>query len=298
MIDRSFGNFAQALRSPDLRLGDVRTRILRATPPLEHRIESPDRSIFIYALNGRFSLEIEGAGRGAIMVTKGSAAGIEDGRAHVWRAPSAAAAGIAPGEELLLFISSIPRRMGVLQQLPDGLILIPADAQPFATILRHSVATHVCELDNPMPDGGDAVIRRCAEICMIQFVRYARFKAAEQPHVPAGLAHDEHLLRAWGAFFAEPRRRWTLQTLANAAGLGRTVFATRFRKVFGAPVLQTLTALRLEQAEAMLRETRAPLIEIAFTVGYASEAAFVRAFHRQYGQPPGRFRAAQAANVK
>jgi len=121
LIDRSFGNFAQALRSPNLRRGDIRTHILRATPRLEHQIESPDRSIFLYALDGRFSLEIQGAGCGAIMVTEDSAAGIEDGRAHVWRAPSAAAAGIAPGEELLLFISSSMRTSGLWPLLRSSL---------------------------------------------------------------------------------------------------------------------------------------------------------------------------------
>ena len=56
------------------------------------------------------------------------------------------------------------------------------------------------------------------------------------------------------------------------------------------PPLTAITDLRLGQAEALLREAQMPLIEIAFTVGYNSEAAFIRAFQRKYSMPPGRYR--------
>ena len=287
MIDRSFGDFGRILRTPDLRIRQVQARIHTAQPPFEHRIEDPSRGVFVYALRGDFTLEVEGSSRPSLSAPQGTAVGFESGRAHRWRTVVASVPDGGPAE---LFVSSIPRRMGVLQSLEDGFIVVPPDADPFARIIRHAVGIHVCEHLNPSGDGDAAITGRCAEIVLIQFVRFARQKMAAQPDVPAGLVHDEYLLRAWSAFFADPRRRWTVQALADAAGLGRTSFALRFHRVFGTPPLQTLTTLRLEQAEAMLRNTQAPLIEIAFTVGYNSEAAFVRAFHRTYGVPPGRFR--------
>lgn len=286
LIDRPFGDFGQMLRAPDLRLGDVRTIILKQRTPFEHRVEDSTRGVFAFALKGDFTLEIEGSSRPIIPAPEGTSAGFEGGRAHLWRSDPRA----KPGEEVELFVSSIPRRMGVLQQLEDGLILVPPDAEPFASIIRHSVDLHVCEHLYRTEEDDDAIIRRCAEIVLIEFVRFTRSRIVAQPDAPAGLTHDEYLLRAWAAYFADPKRRWTVQALADAAGLGRTSFAERFHRVFGAPPLQTLTALRLEQAETMLRHSQAPLIEIAFTVGYNSEAAFVRAFHRTYGVPPGRFR--------
>jgi len=80
-----------------------------------------------------------------------------------------------------------------------------------------------------------------------------------------------------------------VKALAEAAGLGRTAFSERFRNAVGVPPLTALTDLRLDQALNLLRG-KTPLIEIAFTVGYNSEAAFVRAFHRKYGVSPGRYR--------
>ena len=274
------------LRTPDLRLGDIRTLVLRGATPFDYRVNLPDRGVFVYALKGDFEVEIEQSGRGWISAPEGTAAGFERGSASRWRAVRAGDDG-----EVALFTSSIPQRMGVLQQLEDGVIIVPPDAEPSATILRLATELHAHEAEHPAPGGGEEIVRRCAEIVLIQFVRFAQDRNAEQHDVPAGLSHDDALLRAWTAYFAEPQRRWTLQALADAAGLGRTVFAERFRKVFGKPPLQTLTEMRLEQAEYMLRSTRAPLIEIAFTIGYNSEAAFVRAFHRQFGMPPGRFRA-------
>lgn len=289
LIDRPFGDFGQLLRAPDLRLGDVRTMIVKGRHPFEHRLEDSTRGMFIYALKGDFTLEIEGSDRPLIAAPEGTSAGFEYGRPHRWRSdPPKDTTG--SNREVELFISSIPRKMGVLQSLEDGLIIVPPHALPFADIIRHSVHLHIADFLSPMADDDDAIRRRCAEIVLIEFVRYTRSRIVDQPNVPAGLAHDEYLLRAWSAYFADPKRRWTVQALADAAGLGRTTFAERFHRVFGAPPLQTLTSMRLEQAEDMLRHGQAPLIEIAFTVGYNSEAAFVRAFHRAYAVPPGRFR--------
>lgn len=292
MIDRSFGDFGRLLRAPDLRLGDVRSAILTGRAPFEHRIHDPSRGVFVYVLRGDFVLEIEGAARPLIAAPQGTATGFESGRAHRWRTRPAEGGSAGPAAEVALFVSSIPRRMSVLQRMEDGLIVVPPDAEPFASIIRHTVNVHVSEVEGRVDDD-DAIVRRCAEIVLIEFIRYTRASILAQPDVPPGLAHDEYLLRAWSAYFADPQRRWTVQALADAAGLGRTSFAERFHRVFGAPPLQTLTALRLEQAENMLRHSQAPLIEIAFTVGYNSEAAFVRAYHRAYGVTPGRFRLQQ-----
>ncbi len=281
LIDRSFGTYGQMLRTPDLRLADIRTRVLRGNSSLIHRVAEPDRGIFVFLRKGDFLLEVESGSRPPMLLQERSAAGIEDGRAHIWRSQS---------DDAELFVSSIPRRLGVLQQLTDGIVVVPPDREPFATVLRHCVEIHYHQVVNGMADPDDEIVRRCAEMCLIQFVRYVQSSIATQPDLPGGLAHDEHLLRAWSAYYAEPRRAWTVQALANAAGLSRTAFAVRFHKVFGTPPLQTITLLRLKQAEAMLLNSQAPLIEIAFTVGYNSEAAFVRAFHREYGVPPGKFR--------
>ena len=296
MIDRSSGDFGRILRSPDLRLGDIHTEIIRGPVPFTHLVEKQDRGMMVYLLKGNLQLDFLGSDHPPIMIKEGSAVGFESGRAHRWTADSLPASGLADQDEIELFISTIPRSMGVLQQLDNGMIILPPEVEPYATIFHHCVAIHMAEHANPARGQDESIIRRAAEICLMQFVRYAQARLIEQPNVPTGLAHDEYLLRAWNAFYADPQRRWTVRAWAQAAGLGRSAFSERFTRVFGAPPLQTLTRLKLQQAETMLKHSHAPLIEIAFTVGYNSEAAFVRAFHRLFAMPPGKYRAAHQAD--
>ena len=53
-----------------------------------------------------------------------------------------------------------------------------------------------------------------------------------------------------------------------------------------------LARWRLQQGARLLATTQHSVLEVAGRVGYESEAAFNRAFRREYGQPPGRFRRA------
>jgi AraC-like DNA-binding protein len=46
----------------------------------------------------------------------------------------------------------------------------------------------------------------------------------------------------------------------------------------------------LQLAARMLQTTREAVIQVASEVGYDSEAAFNRAFKREFGIPPGQFR--------
>jgi AraC-like DNA-binding protein len=56
-----------------------------------------------------------------------------------------------------------------------------------------------------------------------------------------------------------------------------------------------ITDWRLREAARRRRATDAPLAEVVAAVGYASPAAFARAFKRAHVAAPGRWRTAQAA---
>jgi AraC-like DNA-binding protein len=89
---------------------------------------------------------------------------------------------------------------------------------------------------------------------------------------------------------AEPRRDWTLDTLSAEVACSRATFARRFRELVGESPLVYLTRLRMDVAARLLRESDQPLAAVAERVGYASEFAFNRTFHRVRGVPPGRYR--------
>lgn len=275
MIDRSFTN----VTLPDVRVAEVATSLIVREGDFDETIEALERTMMFTAIKGDYRLETV---ERTFEVLEGTAVGFQIGRKHRWIGTRSA------DNSFCLFLGSISRRAAVLQGLADDVIIVPPDAEPTASILRNILAILLIELDRE--DQDNMIRRRCAEIIQGELIRFARTTGVASDAMAAGIAHDAKLLRAWSAYFADPRRRWTVAALAKEAGLSRTAFATRFTKLMGVPPLTALTDLRLEQAVAMLRESNAPLIEIAFTVGYASEAAFVRAFRRKYGIPPGQFR--------
>jgi AraC-like DNA-binding protein len=68
------------------------------------------------------------------------------------------------------------------------------------------------------------------------------------------------------------------------------VLAERFGSTVGIPPMQYLTRWRVVLAAHLLRGGEANLGRIAESVGYESEAAFSRAFKREFGVPPGAWR--------
>jgi AraC-like DNA-binding protein len=83
---------------------------------------------------------------------------------------------------------------------------------------------------------------------------------------------------------------WTVEQLAAETGVSRSVLAERFSRFLGEPPLTYLARWRLQLAARMLQTTREAVIQVASEVGYDSEAAFNRAFKREFGVPPGQFR--------
>ena len=82
----------------------------------------------------------------------------------------------------------------------------------------------------------------------------------------------------------------TIASLAKEAGVSRSVLAERFRHYLEEAPMAYLTRLRLQLGAEMLASTSYSVAQIAPEVGYDSEAAFNRAFRREFTVPRGRFR--------
>lgn len=102
--------------------------------------------------------------------------------------------------------------------------------------------------------------------------------------VLAGLA-DPRLAKALTALHEAPRRAWSLEDLADAAGMSRTRFAAHFRAVVGKTPMDYLTGWRMTLARQLLAKGK-PVKSVAAQVGYDSAAAFSRVFARVTGRPP------------
>ena len=138
--------------------------------------------------------------------------------------------------------------------------------------------------------GGEAVLAKLSEVLFVETLRaYIADLAPEQTGWLAG-ARDPEVSKALALMHRDPARPWTLADLAKGSGVSRSVLAERFRHYLNEPPMAYLTHWRLQLGAQMLASTSYSVAEVAAEVGYESEAAFNRAFKRQFEVPPAKFR--------
>jgi AraC-like DNA-binding protein len=138
--------------------------------------------------------------------------------------------------------------------------------------------------------GSATVIAKLSELLFVEAVsKYIANLPAERRGWLAGL-RDVQVGRALAFLHARPTEEWTAGSLARELGMSRSAFAERFASLVGQPPMQYLAMWRMHMAAQQLREGRGSVAQIAFGIGYDSEAAFSRAFKRQFGASPGAWR--------
>jgi AraC-like DNA-binding protein len=168
------------------------------------------------------------------------------------------------------------------QGLPE-LIVLPLAA--------HAMLAPVCDLligeAFSGAGGRDAALDRLFDYLLILIVRHVVASGSVTTGVLAGLA-DPHLAKALTAMHEAPKTRWTLDALAEIAGMSRTRFAENFRTQVGRTPMDYLTVWRMTIARQLLAAGK-PVKSVAEQVGYDSAAAFSRVFSRVTGRPPRDF---------
>ena len=134
------------------------------------------------------------------------------------------------------------------------------------------------------------VVARLAELFLTQAVRdYVGQLPAGTTGWLKGLA-DPAVSRALAIIHARYAEDLTIDLLAKEAGVSRTVLGERFVELLGEPPMRYCGRWRMRTAANMLRDGRHNTANIAYAVGFNSEAAFNRAFKREYGEPPATWR--------
>lgn len=177
-----------------------------------------------------------------------------------------------------LFLAGLPRVVKVNVR----------DDDPGAWLER-SILHLLSETASARP-GRDALLSKMAEALFIETLRrHMETLPAEKTGWLAG-ARDPLVGGALAQIHRDPRRAWTLAGLAHEVGAARSVLAERFARLLGEPPMTYLARWRLQLAARLLQTTAKSVLEVALDVGYASEAAFSRAFKREFGLPPGAYR--------
>ena len=105
----------------------------------------------------------------------------------------------------------------------------------------------------------------------------------------AGL-RDPPVARALAVIHARYAEDLDIEALAHEVGLSRSALGERFVALLGEPPMRYCAHWRMRMAANMLRDGKQNNANIAYAVGFNSEAAFTRAFKREYGEPPATWR--------
>jgi len=168
--------------------------------------------------------------------------------------------------------------------------------EPSGQWLEQSIRFSVGEV-NGSRAGSGLVLAKLSELLFVETLRrYISLLPADQVGWLAG-ARDPLIGKVLALMHKEPAHPWTVPLLAKRVGTSRTRLAERFSHFIGESPMAYLAQWRLKLGAEMLQSSDASVGEIAAAVGYGSEAAFNRAFKREFDSPPARFRKRSTAAV-
>jgi AraC-type DNA-binding domain-containing proteins len=175
----------------------------------------------------------------------------------------------------------------LLASLPEYLLLRSSSTsdQPDAGTPSALLKLILAEAESQAP-GAAALMDKLSDALFMYAVRQCLRDGSVQGGVLRGLS-DPHVGPALLAMHHQPDQPWTVASLAGLGHLSRAAFARRFAQSVGSTPMDYLTRLRMQLAKSALAERGISVIEAAVMAGYATEAAFSRAFKRIYGCSPG-----------
>ena len=139
---------------------------------------------------------------------------------------------------------------------------------------------------NPSPE----MVARLAELFLAQAIReYIDRLPAGAKGWLQGLA-DPAVSKALSIIHKRYAEELDVEGLAREAGVSRTVLGERFGELLGEPPMRYCARWRMRMAANMLRDGKQNTANVAYAVGFNSEASFNRAFKREYGEPPATWR--------
>jgi AraC-like DNA-binding protein len=143
---------------------------------------------------------------------------------------------------------------------------------------------------NPPPD----LVARLAELFLAQAIRdYVERLPPTSKGWLSGLA-DPAVSRALSIIHNRYSEDLDVEMLAREAGVSRSVLGERFAELLNESPMRYCAQWRMRMACNLLRDSKQNTATVAHSVGFCSEAAFNRAFKREFGVPPATWRKQEA----
>jgi len=192
------------------------------------------------------------------------------------------------------FLACDPRLSEVFLAGLPPILRVPALKDASGQWLEHAIRFSVGD-GGGSNAGSGLVVAKLSEVLFVETLR--RYILGLPPGETGWLAgaRDPIIGQALALLHKEPAHPWTILDLAKGVGLSRSRLAERFRHFLGESPMAYLAQWRLKLGAEMLQSTENSIAEVAAAVGYGSEAAFNRAFKRQFDCPPAHFRRSRHA---
>jgi len=179
----------------------------------------------------------------------------------------------------------------VIAPLPRVLRFRAGDDSP-AMLLPNAVCEARSDGEHGARPGTHAVLWKLSELLFVEAVRSYVDTLEDQQGGWLVALKDRHVSAALALMHGQPARAWTLDLLAERIGASRSMLGERFVRLMGQAPMQYLSQWRLHLAADALASSDSATKRIASDAGFGSTAAFSRAFKREFGVPPARWRAA------
>ena len=175
--------------------------------------------------------------------------------------------------------------LGLFQRLRD---IIVADLSSYPQV-RDAFETILAEQGGAGP-GHTALSQALMSQCLVYLLHHLS-EQSEAPLPWLSALDDSSLGRAVDLIFDRPEAPHTVDSLADAAIMSRSVFAERFHRAFGCSPISFLQDVRLRRAAGLLGQTaNLSIQQVASRVGFRSRSHFAQAFKAQFGISPAAFR--------
>lgn len=174
----------------------------------------------------------------------------------------------------------------LLLRLLPPVVHIRKDADRAA--MRWGLQRMIEELRDPQP-GGSLMVQQLAYLMLVQALRLHLADAESRGVGWLFALADKQMSVAIEAMHNEPAYPWTLDKLAERAGMSRSSFALRFKEKVGKAPMEYLTRWRMLLAGDRLQNSGDSIAAIAASLGYESESGFGKVFKKVTGYSPREF---------
>ncbi len=200
--------------------------------------------------------------------------------------PRPAAEGEQPTTSLICgyFDFESPQANPLLDTMPDVVHIKNED--PARTSWMNSLLQFITSETESDAPGSEAVVDKLSEVLFIHVIRAFMEQTGADNGLLAALA-DNQMSKVITAIHEHPGFAWSVERLAEKAGMSRSAFARQFQQITGMTPMQYVMQWRMQVAYEKLRTTKESVSRIAEESGYQTEASFRKAFKNQMGIGPG-----------